>query len=445
MLAVMAVMASLTSCMKDNNDWGVDPTANGNRTWAPIELKAEKGDTFIKIFGFKATNATSYEAQVSKVNFAGASDEDIKKYNFTREDMTPVETRDTMTLGGLEPKTTYYVRVKAKAEGKEDSQWVEYISSKGENTIKTEALKAASATISFGETAPSEAPAYWHDGVMTLYPKGTGFTFDVNKKAFDGDEYPVRMKATGKTESLRLSVSGEGTLKVMVLSANPTTRRVVIEPVDGTPGESQTIAVNNSPETMTLALKAGKYSITWPDGQVNFYAFKYEVNDGVDVEEDKIEEPDPTPDPDPEPSGKTETVAIGSAMGTWTDGGLSVLPTDNGSVMAIEGGKSFTATDGQKFTTRLKTNAVSSDDNNIKVTVSYGGELYIYLQSGSSSDGRTITVTDAEGTEIGTVEIPNSGDAASKTPIKFTLPKAGTYTVGYSKTVYFWGFKLISE
>lgn len=344
MLAVMAVIASLTSCMENNNDWVVDPTANENRTWAPLELSVNKGDTYLNIYGFKATNATSYVAQVSKVNFEGASEDEIISYKFTKEDMFPAEHPDTMTLGFLEPKTSYYVRVKAQAEGKEDSQWVEYVNKKtGEKTVKTEAPQAASYSVSFGSEPPTELAKYWHDFGMTIYPKGTNFEFDVNKKKFDDEEYPVRMKSKNGSE-LRLSVAGKGVLSLMVLSANSTLRKVVVTPVDGTPGKAQTIEVDNQPSTKDMNLEKGKYSITWPDGQVNFYAFKYVLDDDEEPVEDEIEkEPEPGPGPD-----------LGFE-GTFSFVGLTLDDiTTNGTTSEESGYIGISSSAGVEMTTNLK-------------------------------------------------------------------------------------------
>lgn len=306
MLAVMAVMASFTSCMDDNNDWGVDPSANGNRTWAPLELKVEKGDTFLKIFGFKATNATSYVAQVSQVNFEGASEEDIISYEFTRNDMTPETTRDTMTLGGLEPKTSYYVRVKAKATGKEDSQWVEY-SKDGNKTVKTEAPAIAASKIVFDDNYEAgTVPAYFHDKAMTLYltDKNGKMVVDASSKKFsDSREFTKRLKSGGKssegTNGMVMSVSVNGTLTIYPYAGSSDPAKV-----------SNLIVTQNGKELLNVAqvtgsgegeayvitgVKAGKVEITYPTNSVNFYGFTYEMDEDETYVEDEVKEPEPEP------------------------------------------------------------------------------------------------------------------------------------------------------
>lgn len=336
MLAVMAVMASFTSCMDDNNDWGVDPSANGNRTWAPLELKVEKGDTFLKIFGFKATNATSYVAQVSQVNFEGASEEDIISYEFTRNDMTPETTRDTMTLGNLEPKTSYYLRVKARATGKEDSQWVEY-SKDGNKTVKTEAPAIAASKIEFTENyAAGTVPAYFHDKAMTLYLTDANGKMAIDgstKKFSDEREFTKRLKSGGKssegTNSMVMSVSVNGTLTIYPYAGSSDPAKV-----------SNLIVTQNGKELLNVAqvtgsgegeayvitgVKAGKVEITYPTNSVNFYGFTYEMDEDETYVEDEVKEPEPEPEPEPQPGDGFEgTFALGSmssaaatANATW--------------------------------------------------------------------------------------------------------------------------------
>lgn len=444
MLAVMAVMASLTSCMKDNNDWGVDPTANGNRTWAPIELKAEKGDTFIKIFGFKATNATSYEAQVSKVNFAGASEEDIKKYNFTREDMTPVETHDTMTLNGLEPKTTYYVRVKAKAEGKEDSQWVEYISSKGENTIKTEALAIAAAKVEFAENyAAGTVPAYFHDKTMTIYvnDKNGKMSVDGSSKNFtDGKSFSKRLK-TGAVSSanngLTISVSVDGTLTIypFASSSSKTSSLIVTQNGNELLNVPALTGSGDGEPYVISGVKAGKVEISYPLNGVNFYGFAFEMEDGQEYVEDKIVEPEPEPEPTVPSLIKFSETTLPM---TWTDGDITLNAVCTDGKMAIDG--SNKSLDGQSFTHRLKTGAPSTDGvNGLTVTAAKDGTLTVYVLSASSSAEREVLLVQNE------VELSSVTVAGTLVKITATV-KAGTVNIFYPDgAVNFYGFKFEEE
>lgn len=348
----MAVFMSsaLTSCMENNNDWSVDRNANGNRTWAPVELSIEKGDTYLKLYGFTAAQATGYVAQVSKVAFDIASEEDIKSYTFGR-----VASTDSVTLDNLEPKTTYYVRIKALCDGKEDSPWLDY-RNKGEYTVKTTALEAASFLVKFTVPAAGESlPAYWHDGAVTLYRVDTGdkMVVDASNKNFDGEPFATRLKSGGKSSdanALKLSCSVKGTLTIYAFGGSSSKNSSLIVKQ----GENELLNVPSIPNSGdgksfdVKVTKAGVLDILYPENSVNFYGFKFVMDDDETYVEDKVIEPEPGPGPGPESGFE----------GTYSFVGLTLDDiTTDGTTSTESGYIGINSTGGVELKTNLKSQA----------------------------------------------------------------------------------------
>lgn len=196
MICATAVM-SLSSCMENMNEWEVEEHPNGNRTWEPTAINVTKGAKLLKLTGINAANATSYVAQVSTIDFEKASSEDIIE---VRYDGT-LSSKDTMEVKGLKPVTAYYLRVKACATGKEDSNWIQYVSSSGTKTVKT--LAVSSDTIMFAAeyaegTCPSPVKSALNSEgknaiTLSLVVDGANNKFKITestsaKKFYDGED-----------------------------------------------------------------------------------------------------------------------------------------------------------------------------------------------------------------------------------------------------------------
>lgn len=463
----MLVSTVYTSCTDNANNWGVDPNANGNRTWAPTSINiGDKYGDYVKVYGFHANGATSYEFELSKVDFEEALEGDIISNKIGK-----ILSTDTITLSGLEPKTDYYLRVRALKEGKAPSTWVYYCDGKGATTFNSGKLAALTYNITMDESANKydcKLPVYWHNGVITMVPTNTAEKMEISKESgsgrsyVDGSIFTTRLKvgaATSAENKLTVSVVAPGTITIYAYSGSGNDSRTLTlmkngEQIFFSDGDGTLPGTNEKKNTSYSAhIDAGEVTIEC-NGSMYVSSVQFEVDPGQKfTEEDVLDkygpaypvEPEPEPEPEPQPEEKADLVTLTTTIGTWSEGNLSVTAVNDDSKMLAEA-KSITFKDEQAFSVRLKTNSGSTATNKVLVTLKAPGTLTIYAQSGSSSDPRTIDVTDADGNVVKSLEIAATGDTDNdKKPQTVENLAAGTYELVYNKTLYFWGFKLVAS
>lgn len=108
--------STITSCKDDANDWTVQ--TEGLRAWTPTKITLLTADTYASISEFTTPGSTGYEVQL-------ASNEDFTE-NVLIYDVPAIKSEEVFDLTGLTPETVYYMRIKAKCVGKEDSHWAVY-------------------------------------------------------------------------------------------------------------------------------------------------------------------------------------------------------------------------------------------------------------------------------------------------------------------------------
>lgn len=108
-------------------------------------------------------------------------------------------------------------------------------------------------------------------------------------------------------------------------------------------------------------------------------------------------------------------------------GNFTIMPAASGTAVSVDTSKK--TANGNEATHRLKLGGTGSTTNRaIKLTTAVDDTtLYIWALSSSSSTDRSLTVSDADGNKIGSVNAPGSGDPIPGGSVK--LPTAGTYYV----------------
>lgn len=167
----------------------------------------------------------------------------------------------------------------------------------------------------------------WSNGDFKITATDTGnkLKIDANSAYFgtpsDYIEYETRLKSGGKSDSklfLTAAIPADGTLKISARTgSNSATDRNVIVTQDGKELLNKILLESEAAKVMieeveksvypviSVPVKAGEATITFPVGSINFYAFEF-VAGGAD------------PEPTPTPGGDAEKyVAISNVDGTW--------------------------------------------------------------------------------------------------------------------------------
>jgi len=117
----------------------------------------------------------------------------------------------------------------------------------------------------------------------------------------------------------------------------------------------------------------------------------------------------------------------------WEAEGISLAAVDDKQKMSADNGKRKFE-DGQRFESRLKTGGKSDRKSSLTLTADNAGEITIYASSGSSQEGRTVTVLQ-NGKTIASEIVDNQ----NKHPIKVNVEAGKVNIMYYDGAINFYG------
>ncbi len=134
--AALIVAGTMASCTPDMDGWGTDSAYD--RLFSNTSLSVEPGDSWAEVTYAKVNGAQQYQIQIMK-----CTDPDTQVFNDSvAEDAAGLinytTTQSPDTLRGLLGETSYKLRIRAVADGKNTSKWSYYASSTGKSYFTTD-------------------------------------------------------------------------------------------------------------------------------------------------------------------------------------------------------------------------------------------------------------------------------------------------------------------